>query len=296
MNDYNHKNLPGFTLIELLFIVIIVGIIMALIISAYQQRLYSTKIDRTTLQIQQLLQAGNAFYNDHGCSPSASGCNFDFINTYVPVGNMSNPWGNPYNYQVSSDGEFQISTVVAAPFANRIASQLPNTTLNPSPCNSGNCTITAGILSQNTLPTVLIQGMGIYTLSNSSLPVPLPTFTCPDNSWSGGVAAIVSTITAIGTDWKDQVCTNLSNLPPSYLNPNVFCPVSGSNIYNCLLSVTAQTYHIVLCPPFSKYSGPVDLGPQGISWISYCYKNSNSSVLNHRTLFRYTKAENYADK
>lgn len=145
----------AFTLIELLLVIAIIGILVSTGLSLLQTRAKQTKVEKTALQIQQLLQAGMAYYVDNGCWPapkdeSPSGCKTqsppDFITNYVPVGITKNPWGNSYVWH-SSGSLFYIQTVVSdAQTAKNLAALLPSAKVTSS-----------GIVSQTTIPAQAVN-------------------------------------------------------------------------------------------------------------------------------------------
>ena len=128
-------NFIGFTLIEILFVIALIGVITAFSLSAYEKKSENTKIDKTALQIQQILQAATAYYNDNSCWPgNCSGSNIANFSDYLPFGeNPKNPWGNAYHYQtLGPNGErFQVDTsVLTENIAKRVANKLPFSEVN----------------------------------------------------------------------------------------------------------------------------------------------------------------------
>lgn len=143
--------LAGFTLIELLFIIVVVGILASIMILTYQQKANSQKVEKTAVQMQQIMQAAVSYKTDYNCWPNSTGaqtgCNLpnppDFVRNYAPViqgytnGVMTNPWGG--NYVFFPDSTQKIFTVQSGALsndlslANRIASVLPNATVTTTP-------------------------------------------------------------------------------------------------------------------------------------------------------------------
>lgn len=120
----------GFTLIEILFVIAILSVIASLGISVLQQRAQQAKIERTALQMQQLLQAGMAYKSDSvkqewpTCDPQQTP-DFD---KYRPTGLMGNPWG--YSYTCGkNDPKVTFIVKVKVPtekIADQIIALLPN--------------------------------------------------------------------------------------------------------------------------------------------------------------------------
>lgn len=142
----------GFTLIEILFVIAILSVLASLGISVLQQRAQQLKVERTALQMQQILQAGMAFKADAAdqkwpdCGGSLSGqpmtANFD---KYLPVNVLTNPWGtaqNTFCYPMEGGKKFRVlTTVPSVKIVDQIKALLPN----------------AGIPDSQTIPP------GVYT-------------------------------------------------------------------------------------------------------------------------------------
>lgn len=133
------KHLQGVTLIEILLVLVIVSAVIWGSISFLQQRALQTRIDRTAIQMQQILNAGLAYYVINGYWPPAAsapagpldclkGLNPTFspapsplpsCNTiYLPDSLLNNSWGNPY--QIANTGSLfyvysEISSSTASP-------------------------------------------------------------------------------------------------------------------------------------------------------------------------------------
>ena len=145
----------GFTLIELLFVIAIIGVLASIGMTLSKQQAQKTKIEKTALQIQQILQAGQSYYADNKClpddnsvaapvNPILSGCtnitNPPAFSNYLPIGSTNasgfpiGPWGNVYKWGTTADkSKFRVCTEATGPvglltsaIANRIAGLLPN--------------------------------------------------------------------------------------------------------------------------------------------------------------------------
>ena len=134
------KPTNGFTLIEILFVIAIMAVVAGLSLSFYQQTTVSSKVSKTALQMQQILQAASAYYiaNQNQAQPwptSIDQKNPDF-QVYLPIGSTTSPWGSAYPpYSANPpfvDGAynnklFQVSvTVPSTAIAERIAGILPS--------------------------------------------------------------------------------------------------------------------------------------------------------------------------
>lgn len=180
----------AYTLIEMMLVIALVAVLATLGISAYQKTTEQSKIDKSALQIQQLLQAGMAYYVDYGCWPAFDPNNNlckqtpppDF-NPFIPIAGKTSPWGSPYNWgNVDDYGRlFFVSTFAPDQLtANRLAAKLPNAYVQPS----GNPQYPYMILAEvgvpgsaNTNENFKVLAMGSVTLNpdgTTALPIPYP--------------------------------------------------------------------------------------------------------------------------
>lgn len=86
----------GFTLIETLLVMVIISMMIYAGINYYQQRTLQMKIDRTSTQMQQILNAGLSYYVAHNEWPATMA---DLQGTYLPPATVTlkNPWGKDYS-------------------------------------------------------------------------------------------------------------------------------------------------------------------------------------------------------
>lgn len=139
---------------------LVIALITAISVSGihfYRQRTLGIKIDKTALQMQQWLQAGQLFYGRVGRWPTQADREV-LLNTYLPTNSDTNPWGKNYEIQAVTDHNNQLngnlfrvateipftasSTVTRSPTAERIAGLLPN----------ANVTDPATVYSEVTIP------------------------------------------------------------------------------------------------------------------------------------------------
>lgn len=88
------QKMQGFTLIEMLLVMVIISIIIYASIGYMQQRNLQLRYDRTSTQMQQVLNAGLAYYVLQGKWPQQL---TDLQGTYLPPATVTinNPWGFP---------------------------------------------------------------------------------------------------------------------------------------------------------------------------------------------------------
>ncbi|QLH41641.1 MAG: type II secretion system protein [Coxiellaceae bacterium] len=146
--------LRGFTLIEMIFIIVIVGIMMSLLVSSYQQRATNVKLTKAALQMQSLLQAASAYYKTYNCWPDANStgqiCKIEPVpppTDFTPVGIDKDPWGGDYTQATATDSSqaFTVSaTKVPKNLAARLAALIGATS---TVCDNNLCTVTARVNS-----------------------------------------------------------------------------------------------------------------------------------------------------
>lgn len=89
----------GFTLVETLLVMVVVSVLLVMSIKYSQQKVLNMQIDRAALQMQQILNAGLAYYVNHGTFPA----DLSILQTenYLPTGTIASPWGGS-GYSVTS--------------------------------------------------------------------------------------------------------------------------------------------------------------------------------------------------
>lgn len=92
MKNVKLKNLKGFTLIEMLLVMVIISIVLVMGVNYLQQRALNMRIDKTTTQMQQILNASLAYYIANGRWPQNMSELYGF---YIP-GPITSPWGSDY--------------------------------------------------------------------------------------------------------------------------------------------------------------------------------------------------------
>ncbi len=168
------KKTSGYTLIELLLVIAIIAVITSLGILAYRHKTVSRRIEKASLEMQNLMEAAVAYNADHSkwpdsndnistCSETAPVLMTDFIKYYVPNADTSTNFGSYYcwgltqNTSADNSRLFWVAMKVHSTnkhMASRIAALLPNAvaTLDPKsnaviPCgdNSYACYVRAEV-------------------------------------------------------------------------------------------------------------------------------------------------------
>ncbi len=139
------KQIKGFSLIEMLLVMVIVSGALFMAASYFRQRSLQMRIDRTSLQMQQILNAGLAYYVANNKWPVANNTSVDITatpttnnlqaNGYLPKGvTIANPFsGGHYSMYTDSTGKlFTVYTSITggsagfpAAAGNSIAGTLP---------------------------------------------------------------------------------------------------------------------------------------------------------------------------
>jgi prepilin-type N-terminal cleavage/methylation domain-containing protein len=141
MTSYRHKK-SGFTLFEMLLVLIIMSAIMIMIFGYSTQKFEQFRRDKAALQMQQILNAGMAYYINNGKWP-ADVATLQTAN-FLQSGVLNDPWGNAYT--VSSDPTTNVFSVVATlpdqADATILVGMLP---LATTAASGTNFTVTAGV-------------------------------------------------------------------------------------------------------------------------------------------------------
>ncbi len=72
MRQLTFKNIKqsGFTLLEILLVLAVVAVITVFVANGYQQQILNSRVDKTSIQMQQWLEAAKAFYVNCGAWPA----------------------------------------------------------------------------------------------------------------------------------------------------------------------------------------------------------------------------------
>lgn len=269
--DTKHqKKILAYTLLELLLVILIIAVLSVLGIAYYQQQTLSSKIDKTSLQMQQILQAASAYYVDNNCWPNSSQnnncaqCNANAPNfvSYLPAGISTNPFGsgsaNQYTYQPEPQlcRKFQVlSGALPMNVGNRVTASLPNAG------SSSNNQIMAEIATPSAQPAqqpdIIIQHIDLSDIFPTSNPNPWQgsfSFNCPPGWQAHGIVTL-SNMTALDWEANKSLCImagywygpgsnpiyNLSIAQDSGQNPIQPINCTGQNPATCTYDVTFET-------------------------------------------------------
>lgn len=165
------NNAEGFTLIEMLLVIAVMAVIASLGIIAYRDHLQSERIDRASLNIQNVLQGAMSYNVSNGgdwppanaqlpnCDVTVGGRAENFVKNYLPNGSYQSDYGNHLCWsQLNNDGHLfwvalevpgndkNIAKRIAAKLPNAVTTSDPTSTNDPAPaCDSSVCYVRAEV-------------------------------------------------------------------------------------------------------------------------------------------------------
>lgn len=278
----------GFTLIEILFVIAILSVIASLGISVLQQRAQQLKVERTALQMQQILQAGMAFKADSSKSewPVCGDPDSDFSKKYLPTGLTGNPWGYPYECYKNGDKTTFIVKVKVPndKIVDQIKALLPNAGAIAPPTTPPTVfTEVSGTGGGTTTEKTVFRDVGYLEISNAEFGTVAPNIgvytkltpivfdtVCPSNM-EGHLLFLP----------KDLVAGDYMNSPAQngikQLKYDDGCSTTTAGDVSCSprITFTANHYHsqgsgsVSLEVATNQYLGGVS-GHLYLNYISYC--------------------------
>lgn len=247
MRKSKKRNSRGFTLIEMLLVMVIISAVLYMAMGYIQQRALSLRIDRTSGQMQQLLNAGMIYYVSNGKWPTDIAT--DLQPLYIPgSGGVSSPWNSKYAIN-STNNSFYVSVRMlanssSAPYIARVivgtlpsaftAIAIPAATIAPTPgtCTAATCYVVASVAipSQSLSNASAINFAGFY---HNGACVPEPN--CPTGYTSQVIPVPVSVNGYYDAPTVTGTCTatDTSGCSMSYK------PISGFTAYATSPSASA---------------------------------------------------------
>jgi prepilin-type N-terminal cleavage/methylation domain-containing protein len=278
----NHmKKAAGFTLIEMILVLVIISIIVVMSLNYMQQKAEATRIDRTALQIQQILNAGLAYYVVHtSWPPNANGIQQLQTENFLPASiKIQNPWGSDYftvqGPQAGPSGNTTSpillyvytgiagsgTTATASGVANVIAGKLPmsfTTSVNPNgnvptmtPCTAATptCYVVASINipGQNLNNASAINYAGVY---HPGACVPAPP--CPLTSMIPEVILVPTSVSGMSDSSNNAKVYPIESFTAFPSDPNGPTLISGTAAPSQCPGSTVQ----IPCTPFAGTQPP----------------------------------------
>lgn len=219
----------GVTLLEILLVMVIASAILVMFIGYMQNRTDDIRRTRAALQMQQILNAGLAYYVSTGNWPTMANLT-DPTNPYLPA-NLNNPWGQSYNVGTTSSTNlfFVYSNVRSNANAQIVAGRLPLayvTSATPptiTACGTGTTTCNAvasvTIPGQNLNNATAVTFAGIYH-SGACVPVPsCPTDPRTGKTMTAQIYVVPASVAGVadapsGCAWYPDSCTSNINIYP----------------------------------------------------------------------------------
>lgn len=261
MKKFN-PTLLGFTLIELLLIIAILSTILTLFISSYQQRTTNLKVQKTALQMQEILQAANVFYQANQNWPTRDDTNFK--NNYLPVGLQNNPWGTSYSYVfVNDDFRIYSGLLPNRQLANRIVSLLPNALLDPITHSQ--------VILLNQLPQSNVYNIKTIGYTPSLCDATYgsgcqKTYTFSMNCAVGTTPQVIVYPLFIDADYVSDDYAGSNEISTLDTTPVSCTTPDNQGNTQCTIQVFLSSSH-----GYAYHHSPHNLGSGIFSYIGYCY-------------------------
>ena len=249
----------GFTLIELMLVLAVVIAMSIIGLAAYQQQILNRRVEKTSLQMQIILQAGLDYYANTGNWPTASSPGSSIITTlqnggYITSSLTDNPWGEPYTAAVITNPTsnvtlFQVSSTVpvtmepgsslATNIARMIAGHLPMASSTTDSNNDGivNAQVNSpgGGVGPNA-PKTIIQDVETISMAD----VPGTQVQIPQNCPAGYTPAIDVALSSFSSYMPANKQTSAYIV--SSVNPSCAVDTANPNMWD--LSAVVQTVGI----------------------------------------------------
>lgn len=250
----------GFTLIEMMLVAAIISGFIFMGIGYTQQRTRALMMDRTSAQMQQILNSGLSYYVNNGTWPT----NIAALqaDSYLPA-TVTSPFGTTYSVS-STASIFTVSVSLPAGYANSsaiaqmIAGKLPfgvSTSVTPAPSPSDPSPVSTSTISASVnIPAQNLNNVGnvSYTgVYHSGACVPVPA--CPTINANG--ASLTPVIEVVPVSFS-----------------GMYDPGSDTTVYP-LTSITAMTSDKTYAD-LSTGVGPAACGNDTSLTSTSCYSDS----------------------
>ena len=251
------KSQRAFTLIEVLFVIALLSVMAAFSISLCQQKSENERVDKTALEMQQIMQAAILYHSDTGNWPDSRNTNGTFETQYILLNGKipQTAWGKDFSYYLSTVDKniFQvIAPVSTKQIAGQLSEHLPFANIAML---SGGYTVTAqeDVLStaNNSSPYIItglgsqwVQTGGVYNIN----------VTCPAN-WTAHLWTSLNSVEIT----PQNVTQSWTFSPETVTSP---CTPFGANTYQCPIDATANV------------ATNLSLTRLSYSYIAYCTHTS----------------------
>ncbi|TAK77652.1 MAG: type II secretion system protein [Gammaproteobacteria bacterium] len=249
------EKMKGVTLIEIMLVLVVVSMLIVMGVNYTQQQVLTNKIDKTVVDMQQILNGALTYYVQHSTWPCPSGstCRINDPTVFMPVGSLAaNPWGtgwtsspaSGYAVAQSTDGSiFYVfvslpSSMTSLPaVAQTLTGKLPLSFLtsaySTAPTTLGSCTTGSScwvgasvtIPGQNLNNAGNISFAGLYKTGGC---VPVPT--CPvdlkGNAMTAQVMVVPASVSGVYDAPSNNGGTNCTSSSQTGCSVNVY-PLSS---------------------------------------------------------------------
>ncbi len=256
----------GFTLLETLLVLAILGGVMVLALNYGTRQAAEQRRDKTALQMQQILNAGLAYYTAYGTWPVPSGtCHFSSNSSsnatipsnlttlttagYLPTAVSNNTFG--YSYKVACDNVTGGVFYVITQFNNQanaliIAGELPVAYLSDKYGNANNngLYVTAQVTTpgQNLNNARSVNFAGVYH-HGACVPVPTcPGYNAATASCNTGTNCMLPQIMVAPASVSGLNDSNSANVYPiTSFTAYALGPAAASNVLGCPAPTSVAT-------------------------------------------------------
>jgi len=262
MTYFRIKLIKGFSLLELLLVMAIMSSILVAIIGYTTQRSDEMRRDRTVMQMQQILNAGLAYYVNMGAWPD--GVTDLQTGNYLPSGTINNSWGQGYAVE---------------PPAVTVPPTLPANTPSFSICSS----MTGAKPAAYAAATIIAGRLPMASVIDGSV---IPAGTAPPGGGPPTTEAACPTTSAPCTKDSDS-CTVISSVTIPGQNLNNARSINFAGLYHNGACVAAPVCPLNMVPSIvvtpvsiSGMNGPDNTTVYPIaSFTAYAVGESTSSGL-----------------
>ena len=281
----------GFTLIEILLVIAIIGIVATITLTSYQRQTMNFKVEKTALEMQEIMQAAANYYRDWGTWPYTKNGGFNnymeaYFVPYLPVATtgsgvyLYSPWtvgtsNMTYWIDTTDVNKFKVQIQVPSmTIGRRIAGLLP---YGYAWETSGKYYIYAYLPAPNQQGSangLLIKDVGTRKDNNTATPV---TITCPPN-FTGNVEAVPNDLNAYdpvspyGYYYVYRLRAYKMDANSNALNTNCTrggTDSKGNSYWNCPVST-----HYESRASFSGFGFETrKAGTMGFTYVAFCFPN-----------------------
>ncbi len=304
----------GYTLIEMLLVIAIISILAAAFLLTYRTHAATARVNKASLEVQQVLQAAMTYQVDEGAWPDATAApptctppnltQNKFVQNYLPNQDYVSSFGNNYCWSETKTSNNHTPTFWVAlkspnndsNFATRVASRLPNAVVTSDPTQTPATPCVAGQACYVRAEVPRPSGSGgsshafVIAIGNCKPGVKNNT-DCPDTAVvSGQPKKYTATFPACPTNYSPVGIATLNFLKmPTGNSRGAFFDRDSTQVTSCKSDPTTGkgSCEIVVsvgtCTRASKPCNSVEIfglpsGNAGASYVITCKPNQNQPL------------------